>query len=36
VEGKFQLFSRDTELSAAVGGCALNGQQAVAVVVLLE
>ncbi|WP_444547611.1 hypothetical protein [Pseudomonas syringae] len=36
VVSEFQFFSRDTELSAAVSGRALNGQQAVAVVVLLE
>ncbi|WP_410524760.1 hypothetical protein [Pseudomonas sp. B20] len=36
VVGKFQFFSRDTEFSAAVGWRALDGQQAVAVVVLLE
>ncbi len=35
IVGKFQFFSRDTEFSAAVGWRALDGQQAVAVVVLL-
>ncbi|RMQ72911.1 hypothetical protein ALP98_200056 [Pseudomonas viridiflava] len=33
VVGEFQFFGRDTEFSATVGGCALNGQQAIAVVV---
>ncbi|MGG5222526.1 hypothetical protein [Pseudomonas syringae pv. coryli] len=33
VVGEFQFFCSDTDFSATVGGCALNGQQAVAVVV---